>query len=55
LSQQDTQPLSIRPKEAKERRINLSPAQAGLLTISSLIVLPLIGIIGAIILWWQRR
>ncbi|MDJ0617965.1 MAG: Gldg family protein [Calothrix sp. MO_192.B10] len=55
LSQQDTQPLSIRPKETKNRRINLAPAQAVLLTISSLIVLPLIGIIGAIFLWWQRR
>jgi ABC-type uncharacterized transport system involved in gliding motility auxiliary subunit len=55
LSQQDTQPLSIRPKEAKDRRINLNPAQAGLLTISSLIVLPLVGIIGAVILWWKRR
>ncbi|MDJ0795226.1 MAG: Gldg family protein [Calothrix sp. MO_167.B12] len=55
LSQQDTQPLSIRPKEPKNRRINLTTAQAGLLTISSLIVLPLIGIIGAIGLWLRRR
>ncbi len=55
LSQQDTQPLSIRPKSAKNRRINLNSAQASLLTISSLIVLPLIGIIGAIALWWKRR
>ncbi|WP_235006918.1 GldG family protein [Calothrix rhizosoleniae] len=55
LSQQDTQPLSIRPKSAKNRRINLNSAQASLLTISSLIVLPLIGIIGAIALWLKRR
>jgi len=55
LSQQDTQPLSITPKEAKNRRINLNPAQASLLTISSLIVLPLIGLIGAIALWLKRR
>ena len=55
LSQRDFQPLSIRPKEAKNRRINLSPAQASLLTIFSLVILPLIGIIGAVPVWWQRR
>lgn len=55
LSQKDFQPLSIRPKEAKNRRINLSPGQASLLTIFSIIILPLIGIIGAVPIWWQRR
>ncbi|MDJ0675982.1 MAG: Gldg family protein [Calothrix sp. MO_167.B42] len=55
LSQQDTQPLSISPKETKNRRINLNVAQASLLTISSVIVLPLIGLIGAIALWLKRR
>jgi ABC-type uncharacterized transport system involved in gliding motility auxiliary subunit len=40
LSQQDQQPLSISPKEAKDRRINLTAAQANLLELSSLLVLP---------------
>ncbi|MDF5725594.1 MAG: Gldg family protein [Rhizonema sp. PD37] len=55
LSQQDQQPLSIRPKEANNRRINLTTAQANLLTSLSLIVLPLLGLVAAIVLWWRRR
>ncbi|MEC4815521.1 MAG: ABC transporter, partial [Scytonema sp. PMC 1069.18] len=55
LSQEDKQPLSISPKEAKNRRINLTAAQASLLEISSLLVLPLIGLLAAAILWWIRR
>jgi ABC-type uncharacterized transport system involved in gliding motility auxiliary subunit len=55
LSQQDQQPLSIRPKEAKNRRLNITTAQANLLTLSSLLLLPLIGLVGATVLWWKRR
>ncbi|WP_460206892.1 Gldg family protein [Scytonema sp. NUACC21] len=55
LSQQDRQPLSISPKEASNRRINLTTAQANLLEISSLFVLPLIGLLAAALLWWIRR
>lgn len=55
LSQQDQQPLSISPKEAKNRRINLTANQANLLTLSSLLVLPLIGLIAAAVIWWRRR
>ncbi|MDJ0733206.1 MAG: Gldg family protein [Nostocaceae cyanobacterium] len=55
LSQQDTQPLSIRPKETKNRRLNLSQAQANVLAWSSLLVLPLLGLLSAAFLWWQRR
>ncbi|AUT00925.1 ABC transporter [Nostoc sp. CENA543] len=55
LSQQDQQPLSIRPKEPKNRRINISIAQANFLTLSALIVLPLIGFISAAAVWWKRR
>ncbi|BAU04265.1 ABC transporter [Fischerella thermalis CCMEE 5330] len=54
-SQQDSQPLSIRPKEPKNRRINLTASQAGILALSSLLVLPLIGFAVAVILWWLRR
>ncbi|ARV63148.1 ABC transporter [Nostocales cyanobacterium HT-58-2] len=55
LSQQDQQPLSISPKEAKDRRINLTAAQANLLELSSLLILPMIGLVAAAILWWLRR
>ncbi|WP_414575524.1 GldG family protein [Anabaena sp. CCY 9402-a] len=55
LSQQDQQPLSIRPKEPKNRRITMSAAQANFLTLSSVIVLPLIGFITAVAIWWKRR
>ncbi|MCC5647567.1 ABC transporter, partial [Nostoc sp. CHAB 5824] len=55
LSQQDQQPLSIRPKEPKNRRIILTTTQANLLILSSLLVLPLIGFAIAVIIWWKRR
>ncbi|MDB9375472.1 ABC transporter, partial [Nodularia sphaerocarpa CS-585] len=55
LSQQDQQPLSIRPKEEKNRRINLNIVQANVLTLSSLLLLPLMGLIIAAIIWWKRR
>ncbi|WP_392530895.1 GldG family protein [Nostoc sp. C117] len=55
LNQQDKQPLSIRPKEPKNRRITLTTMQGSLLTVSSLLVLPLIGFAAAVILWWKRR
>ncbi len=55
LTQEDQQPLSISPKEAKNRRINLTAAQALLLELSSVLILPAIGLIAAAILWWTRR
>jgi ABC-type uncharacterized transport system involved in gliding motility auxiliary subunit len=55
LSQQDAQPLSIRPKEIKNRRINLTPSQATLLELSSRWILPLIGFAGGALIWWRRR
>ncbi|EKE99226.1 MULTISPECIES: GldG family protein [unclassified Tolypothrix] len=53
--QEDRQPLSIRPKEAKNRRLNITAAQANLLTLSSLLLLPLIGLVSAFLIWWRRR
>ncbi|MBD2353892.1 Gldg family protein [Tolypothrix sp. FACHB-123] len=56
LSQQeDKQPLSIRPKEAKNRRLNINAVQAGVLALSSLLLLPLLGLVGAAVIWWRRR
>lgn len=55
LSNQDEQPLSIRPKQPEDRRLNLSPLQANIITILSLAVFPLLGLIAAGITWWRRR
>jgi ABC-type uncharacterized transport system involved in gliding motility auxiliary subunit len=55
LGQQDAQILSVRPKEPQNRRINLSAAQANILILSSMLILPLLGFSGAGLIWWQRR
>ncbi len=55
LSQEEQQTLSIRPKEPKNRRLNLSVAQGLLLRWSALLILPFVGFAGAGLLWWQRR
>jgi ABC-type uncharacterized transport system involved in gliding motility auxiliary subunit len=55
LSKQDEQLLSIRPKEVKDRRINLSQEQANLLGWIAVLIMPLIGFITAGLVWWFRR
>jgi ABC-type uncharacterized transport system involved in gliding motility auxiliary subunit len=55
LSQDEQQSLSVRPKEAKNRRITLSGQQANLAAWSSLVILPLIGFGTAFGVWWKRR
>mgnify|MGYP000385542929 FL=1 len=55
LSQQDQQPLSIRPKEPTNRRITMSTAKANLLSISSLLLLPFLSFGAGAIIWWRRR
>ncbi|MBD2436057.1 Gldg family protein [Nostoc sp. FACHB-110] len=55
LSQQDQQPLSIRPKEVKNRRLNLSGIEANFLAVTSLLLLPAIGLLAAGLIWWRRR
>ena len=55
LSTQDSQPLSIRPKEAKNRRINLSQEQANIVALSSILVLPLLAFAASGLIWFQRR
>ncbi|MCW5316026.1 ABC transporter [Nostoc sp. KVJ3] len=55
LSQQDRQLLSISPKEPRNRRINLTNTQANFLALSSQWILPLIGLVAAAVIWWQRR
>ena len=55
LANSDEQPLSIRPKEAANRRIKLTPFQAGALSWLMLLIVPLLGLILAGISWWKRR
>lgn len=55
LSKRDDQALSIRPKEQKNRRINLTSALAGILGWTALVIVPLIGFTAAGVIWWRRR
>ena len=55
LSKRDEQALSIRPKEPKNRRINLSQMQAGSLGWTALVIMPLLGLMTAGVMWWRRR
>jgi len=55
LAATEEQPLSIRPKEPKKRRIILNSLQASLISWLSLVIFPLLGIGLAIATWWRRR
>jgi ABC-type uncharacterized transport system involved in gliding motility auxiliary subunit len=55
LSDRDESTLSIRPREATERRITLVARDQSLLALMSVILLPLLGFGSAALLWWQRR
>lgn len=50
---QDT--LAIRPKEATNRRLNITPLQAAFIVWLALIIVPLLALVVAGILWWQRK
>lgn len=55
LASGDQQPLSIRPREPKNRRIVLSQLQANSIFWLSIVVFPLLGFLLAGITWWRRR
>ncbi|MEW6491851.1 MAG: Gldg family protein [Cyanobacteriota bacterium] len=55
LSNRDNRALSIRPKEQENRRLNLTPIQAGILGWTGLFIMPLLGLTTAGIMWWLRR
>lgn len=52
---EDQDSLSIRPKEAANRRINLSSLQASMISWLAIRIMPLVALIVAGVLWWQRR
>jgi ABC-type uncharacterized transport system involved in gliding motility auxiliary subunit len=55
LSKRDNQPLSIRPREQKNRRINLTLLQAEMLRWAALLIVPIFGLLTAVVMWWRRR
>ncbi len=55
LSQQEQTPLSIRPKDTKNRRLTLTAPQANLIAWTSLVILPVFGFGTAFGVWWRRR
>jgi ABC-type uncharacterized transport system involved in gliding motility auxiliary subunit len=55
LSQRDNSALSIRPRQVTNRRIVMTVQQQIGLGIFALLVLPLVGLIMALLLWLKRR
>lgn len=51
----DERPLSVRPREQTNRRILLTPLETNLLSLVSLVVVPLLGIVAAAVTWFWRR
>ncbi len=52
---EDQDTLSIRPKEAANRRIVLSSLQTGIISWLALRIMPFIALVTGVYLWWQRR
>lgn len=55
LSNREEEVLSIRPKEARNRRITLTGEQSNLLSLTAIGILPLIAFVAAGWVWWLRR
>lgn len=52
---EDQETLSIRPKEAANRRIILSSLQAGIISWLALRIMPFLALVTGVYFWWQRR
>ncbi|MDR9404883.1 MAG: Gldg family protein [Halothece sp. Uz-M2-17] len=55
LANSETPSLALRPKEETNRRINLTPQQAAILSRTAVGIVPLVGLILAMISWLRRR
>jgi ABC-type uncharacterized transport system involved in gliding motility auxiliary subunit len=55
LTQDDNSTLSISPKESKNRRLNLTPIKSLIITLLSVLIMPLAALITAGLIWWKRR
>jgi ABC-type uncharacterized transport system involved in gliding motility auxiliary subunit len=51
----DADLISIRPKDPEDRRLNMNPRQASLLFYFSMVMIPLVIILGGAGVWWKRR
>ena len=47
--------LSLRPKEQTNRRINLTPAEAVIISWTATTIMPMLGFIVAGVIWWRKR
>jgi ABC-type uncharacterized transport system involved in gliding motility auxiliary subunit len=52
---QDENLISIRPKSATNRRVNLSEAQSATLHWMNLVFIPGLVIFSGVYIWWKRR
>ena len=52
---EDKDTLAIRPKEAANRRINLSGLQAGIISWLALRIMPFAALVTGVYLWWKKR
>lgn len=55
LAKENEQSLSISAKEITNRRINLAPLQAKIMSLLALLIMPVIALSFAIFTWWRRR
>ncbi len=55
LANEEEKIFSIGPKESKNRRLNLTAQQAGIISWLALLIVPALGFLAAIITWWKRR
>lgn len=55
LTDTDRNNLSIAPKQLTNRRINLTPLQASIISWLAIRIIPLLGFILAGITWWRKR
>ena len=55
LIRDDSLTLSIRPKEQTNRRINLTPLEAGVISWMALRIMPMLSFIAAGLIWWRKR
>lgn len=55
LVKEDQDILSIRPKEAANRRIILSSFQIGIISWLALRIMPFLALVTGFYIWWQRR
>ena len=52
---EDRDTLDLRPKEAANRRLNLSPLQTIIISWLALRIMPFMALVTGVYLWWKRR